>query len=153
MKNKYVTFIEFHLLAYCYILLANEISAWIIARLRNVYCNCCIELSAFTMFHLVFMHKKKLFYKTYPRQNELPTYWVKGDSIRYEKMAYLWQVSSILSNALFEKGTDSFSYIYLLEISILPTVEYYYDTPRIPHAFQSNLVLFAPATRYYNDNL
>lgn len=97
---------------------------------------------------------QKLFYETYPQNNEIATYLVAGNTMKHEKMAYLWHVSSMFSgvNALLE-STGSSHYTQMLENSILPMVECYYDTIRIPHAFQSYPTAFGHVDRYYDDNI
>ncbi|MDO4180131.1 MAG: glycoside hydrolase family 76 protein [Bacteroidales bacterium] len=97
---------------------------------------------------------QELFYETYPPTNEVITYKTNGETLEHEKMAYFWHMSSMFSgvNALLE-CTGSSRYIHLLENSILPMMECYYDTIRTPHAFQTYPTVFGRADRYYDDNI
>lgn len=94
-----------------------------------------------------------LFYETFPHNGEMVTYVVDGDTLKHEKMAYLWPTISLLSgvNALYQ-ATSSPEYLAMSENTLVPIVECYLDTLRQPRAFQSYPVTFGRADRYYDDN-
>lgn len=96
----------------------------------------------------------KLFYESYPQNHETVICRVNGDTVKHQKVSYLWPVSGLFSgvNALLQLTGDS-HYRKLLENDILPMVECYYDTLRVPEGFQSYPTLFGQADRYYDDNV
>lgn len=153
MKNKYVTLIGFLFT----VLLLHSSCRRNSSMDSRLFTECALQLLDST-FHFYYapscLYAQKLFYETYPRQNEPTTYLAEGDTMKHEKTAYLWHVSSMFSsvNALIE-CTGSSHYAHILENSILPVVECYYDTTRIPPAFQSYPTQFSRADRYYDDNI
>lgn len=94
-----------------------------------------------------------LFYETFPHSGEMMNYVVDGDTLKHEKMAYLWPTVAFLSgvNALY-RATDSPEYLDLMENTLVPIVECYQDTVRQPWGFQTYPVVFGRADRYYDDN-
>lgn len=96
---------------------------------------------------------RELFYETFPHRGENVTYVVEGDSLKHERVAYLWPTSSAVSglNALY-KATGAEEYKVKLEQTVVPIVECYYDMIRTPHAYQSYPTVFGQADRYYDDN-
>lgn len=96
----------------------------------------------------------KLFYELYPQSHETVICRVNGDTVKHQKVSYLWPVSGLVAgvNALLQLTDDS-HYRKLLENDILPMVECYYDTLRAPEGFQSYPTLFGQADRYYDDNV
>lgn len=83
---------------------------------------------------------RMLFYETYPHRGE-------------DRVAYLWATSSVFSgmNALY-KATSSEECLSVIEDMVLPMVECYHDTLRVPHGYQSYPVAYGASDRYYDDN-
>lgn len=78
---------------------------------------------------------------------------VDGDTLEHNKVAYLWATSSVFSgvNALFETTKD-LRYAEWLEETMLPIIECYWTSGRLPEGFQSYPFIFGYADRYYDDN-
>lgn len=96
-----------------------------------------------------------LFNENYPKQeNELVTYLAGSDTIRKNKVAYLWPTSGLFSaiNALL-RVTGNREYYKLLESVILPGLNQYCDTIRRPFCFQSYLSEAGYSDRFYDDNI
>jgi len=95
-----------------------------------------------------------LFHETYPKRNTTVSYLAGKDTVEYERVAYLWTSSGMLSgvNALLEATGDD-NYARLLESTVVPAIECYYDTTRAPRGFQSYPIVFGHFDRYYDDNM
>lgn len=97
-----------------------------------------------------------LFNETYPKNsNERITYLADGsDTVRGDKVAYLWPTSGLFSavNALLS-ATGNQRYGEMLEEMILPGLQCYYDTVRVPPCYQSYIVNAGCSDRYYDDNI
>ena len=95
----------------------------------------------------------KLFYETYPNSEEKVLYPVNGDTLKHQKVAYLWATSTIFSglNAVVKTTGNSF-YKEWLDRTMVPIVECYWDSVRIPKGYQTYPVAFGPDDRYYDDN-
>ncbi len=96
-----------------------------------------------------------LFNENYPKQeNELVTYLAGSDTVRKDKVAYLWPTSGLFSavNALL-KTTGDKKYGELLDSIILPGLSQYYDTIRQPFCYQSYLSEAGYSDRFYDDNI
>ena len=96
-----------------------------------------------------------LFNETYPKNNEKVTYLADdADTIRGDKVAYLWPTSGLFSavNALWS-ATGNQRYEAMLDELILPGLQCYYDTTRIPPCYQSYLANAGHSDRYYDDNI
>lgn len=96
-----------------------------------------------------------LFNENYPKQeNELVTYLADNDTVRKDKVAYLWPTSGLFSavNALL-KATGDKKYGKLLDSIILPGLSQYYDTVRKPFCYQSYLFEAGYSDRFYDDNI
>lgn len=68
--------------------------------------------------------------------------------------SYLWPYSGTLSavNALYE-ATDDDKYIQLLQDKVLPGLEEYFDTKRLPPAYASYINSARESDRFYDDNI
>lgn len=98
---------------------------------------------------------RNLFYETFPkRDNDLVTYLAGADTIRKNRVAYLWPTSGMFSalNALLETTGDQ-KYEQMIQSVILPGLECYYDSLRVPACYQSYLTESGKADRFYDDNL
>lgn len=98
---------------------------------------------------------RNLFYETFPkRDGDLVTYLAGADTIRKNRVAYLWPTSGMFSalNALLET-TGNQKYEQMIQSVILPGLECYYDSLRVPACYQSYLTESGKADRFYDDNL
>lgn len=98
---------------------------------------------------------RALFYETYPkRDGDLVTYLAGTDTIRKDRVAYLWPTSGMFSavNALW-KTTGDKKYEKMIHSVILPGLELYYDSLRTPNCYQSYLTESGKSDRFYDDNL
>jgi rhamnogalacturonyl hydrolase YesR len=96
-----------------------------------------------------------LFYETYPKRDaDLVTYLAGADTIRKNRVAYLWPTSGMFSalNAL-QKTTGDKKYENMIESVILPGLECYFDSLRVPGCYQSYLTESGKSDRFYDDNL
>lgn len=96
-----------------------------------------------------------LFYETYPKRDaDLVTYLAGADTIRKNRVAYLWPTSGMFSalNAL-QKTTGDKKYENMIESVILPGLECYFDSLRVPDCYQSYLTESGKSDRFYDDNL
>lgn len=96
-----------------------------------------------------------LFNETFPKQeNEMVSYLAGSDTVRKDKVAYLWPTSGLFSavNALL-KTTGDEKYKNLLQTVILPGLEQYVDTLRKPVCYQSYLSEAGYSDRFYDDNI
>lgn len=96
-----------------------------------------------------------LFYETYPKRDaDLVTYLAGADTIRKNRVAYLWPTSGMFSalNAL-QKTTGDKKYENMIESVILPGLECYFDSLRVPGCYQSYLTEGGKSDRFYDDNL
>lgn len=69
--------------------------------------------------------------------------------------SYLWPYSGTFSavNALIEANPDSKQHIQMLENSVLPGLEEYFDTKRNPTAYASYINTAPESDRFYDDNV
>lgn len=97
---------------------------------------------------------KTLFYETYPKRNSMMSYLVAGDTLEYQRGAYLSAASGMLSgvNTLLEV-TGGACYAHTLENTVLRAIKCYYDTTRTSHGFQLYSTVFRHTDRYYGDNM
>lgn len=83
------------------------------------------------------------------------TYLVDNEqNAKKNTFAYLWPYSGSLSavSALYENGKD-LKYLQLLENKVLPGLDMYYDTRRLPYAYASYINTVQKSDRYYDDNI
>lgn len=98
---------------------------------------------------------RNLFNETYPKQEHAMVSYLAGtDTVRKDKVAYLWPTSGLFSavNALLEVTGDN-KYKDVLQTTILPGLEQYYDTIRQPACYQSYLTEAGYSDRFYDDNI
>jgi predicted alpha-1,6-mannanase (GH76 family) len=96
-----------------------------------------------------------LFYEYYPyKPDNKASNQTGNNSITTRRVAYLWPVSGVFSgvNALF-KATGDNQYRLLLENTIMPGLEQYYDSLRKPACYQSYISSAGSSDRYYDDNV
>ena len=99
--------------------------------------------------------KVGLFNENYPKKDgDVVTYLADADTIRKDKVAYLWPTSGVFSavNALL-KATSDTSYAQLLDTCIIPGLHCYVDTTRLPVCYQSYLAEAGHSDRFYDDNI
>ncbi len=97
----------------------------------------------------------ELFNENYPqKEDQMVSYLAGADTVRKNKVAYLWPTSGLFSgvNALL-KATGDEKYRKILETVLLPGLECYYDTTRVPYCYQSYLVEAGHSDRFYDDNI
>lgn len=101
------------------------------------------------------VEKSNLFHETYPFSGEQKVdYLAKPDDVSGDKVAYLWPYSSVLSaNQALLKTEYRNLYLRILNNRILPGLESYYDTTRVPAAYQSYIKTQGASDRYYDDNI
>lgn len=106
-------------------------------------------------FHYYQVKGTHLFNENYPKkEGETVTYLAGADTVRKDKVAYLWPTSGLFSavNALL-KATGDARYATMLDTEILPGLECYYDTTRLPACYQSYLSESGHSDRFYDDNI
>lgn len=99
--------------------------------------------------------QKFLLNENFPNEaGEAVTYLASADSSVKSKVAYLWPTSGVFSgvNALL-KTTKNNRYATLLNDSIVPGIELYFDNTRTPFCYQSYLAGAGKSDRYYDDNV
>ena len=93
--------------------------------------------------------------ETYPyKADNKSTYLAGADTLTGRRVAYLWPTSGVFSgvNALL-KSTGDKQYRQMLETTILPGLEQYYDSLREPACYQSYITSAGKSDRYYDDNV
>lgn len=93
--------------------------------------------------------------ETYPYKSENKvSYLASADTITNRRVAYLWPTSGIFSgvNALL-KSTGEKEYFQLLETTVIPGLEQYFDSLRKPACYQSYITSSGKSDRYYDDNV
>lgn len=96
-----------------------------------------------------------LFYETYPNSEKAFTTFVDViDSIHNNRIAFMWSITGVFSavNSLISL-TGSNKYKSFLDDFILTGIKKYYDTIRVPHAYQSYILDAGKSDRFYDDNL
>ena len=96
-----------------------------------------------------------LFIETWPyNEDDKVTYLAGDDTVRGKRVAYLWPTSGLFSatNALL-KATGNKDYKDLLENTVLPGLEQYYDIDRRPACYQSYIKEAGKSDRFYDDNI
>lgn len=118
------------------------------------FSNCAIALLDTTLAYYK-VPDQSLFYETFPkRDGDLVTYLAGVDTIRKNRVAYLWPTSGMFSalNAIL-KTTGDKKYEGMIQSLILPGLECYFDSLRIPACYQSYLSESGKSDRFYDDNL
>lgn len=118
------------------------------------FSNCAIALLDTTLVYYK-VPEQNLFYETFPkRDGDLVTYLAGVDTIRKNRVAYLWPTSGMFSalNAIL-KTTGDKKYESMIHSLILPGLECYFDSLRTPACYQSYLTESGKSDRFYDDNL
>ena len=93
--------------------------------------------------------------ETYPYKSEQKvTYLASEDKVKDKRVAYLWPTSGVFSgvNALL-KTTGDKQYSKMLGTNVLPGLQQYYDSARIPACYQSYIFSVGESDRFYDDNV
>lgn len=99
--------------------------------------------------------RNHLLNETYPYKKENKVTYLAGeDTLKGRRVAYLWPTSGVFSgvNALL-KTTGDKQYRQLLETSILPGLQQYWDSVRKPACYQSYIFEAGKSDRFYDDNV
>ncbi len=97
-----------------------------------------------------------LLQETYPvNPNHKVSYLAEGSKqSQLQEVSFLWPYSGVLSGVVsLYKNTHDEKYLSLLEERILPGLETYYDSERLPAGYQSYPVFAGPSDRFYDDNV
>lgn len=97
----------------------------------------------------------RLLNETYPyKAEEKVTYLAGDDNVKGKRVAYLWPTSGVFSgvNALLNTTGDK-QYRKMLETTVLPGLQQYYDTTRKPACYQSYIFSAGKSDRFYDDNV
>jgi uncharacterized protein YyaL (SSP411 family) len=93
--------------------------------------------------------------ETYPyKAEEKVTYLAGEDHVKGKRVAYLWPTSGVFSgvNALLNATGDK-QYRKMLETTVLPGLQCYYDTTRKPACYQSYIFSAGKSDRFFDDNV
>lgn len=96
-----------------------------------------------------------LFHENYPsKDDDMVTYLAGEDTIRKNRVAYLWPTSGMFSavNALLRASDDN-RFKQMLDSMIIPGLECYWDSLRLPVCYQSYIAEAGYSDRFYDDNL
>ncbi len=100
--------------------------------------------------------KHGLLSETYPvNPRHRVNYLAEGTTQRQnQEVSFLWPYSGVFSGVVsMYKQTNNKKYLHLLEETILPGLEKYWDTGRRPAAYQSYPVFAGNSDRFYDDNV
>jgi len=107
------------------------------------------------IFSLYNAGNNHLLNETYPyKAEEKATYLAGEDKGKGKRVAYLWPTSGVFSgvNALL-KATEDKQYSKMLETTVLPGLQQYYDAVRTPACYQSYIFSAGESDRFYDDNV
>jgi hypothetical protein len=121
---------------------------------NNLYMNRCEQIltSIYTHYSI---KDSPLLKETYPLDADYKaTYLASDDKQSHNQYSYLWPYSGTFSavNAL-TFTTAGKAYRHLLDKRVLPGLEKYFDTKRIPYAYSSYITDAKPSDRFYDDNI
>lgn len=140
----------------CMVILAGILSSGVVCQAKPENRNLSRALTTLKqIFSLYDAGHDHLFNETYPYKGENKVTYLAGeDKVKGKRVAYLWPTSGVFSgvNALLET-TGSKQYRNMLETSILPGLQQYYDTVRSPACYQSYIFSNGKSDRYYDDNV
>ena len=96
-----------------------------------------------------------LFNETFPNKTDNKVSYLAGnDTITGLRVAYLWPTSGVFSGVNAMMGTTGRrKYLKILERDILPGLEQYFDSVRVPPCYQSYITIAGKSDRYYDDNV
>lgn len=82
------------------------------------------------------------------------SYLAGGDTVKTERVAYLWPTSGVYSaaNALY-RATNDKKYLKLINDKVMPGLFQYFYTIRKPACYQSYISKAGLSDRYYDDNI
>ncbi len=107
------------------------------------------------IFSLYKTGRDHLLIETYPYKSDNKAGYLAGDdTLAGRRVAYLWPTSGVFSgvNALL-KATGDKQYRQMLDKTVLPGLEQYYDSLRKPACYQSYITSAGKSDRYYDDNV
>lgn len=107
------------------------------------------------IFSLYKTGRDHLLIETYPYKSDNKAKYLAGDdTLAGQRVAYLWPTSGVFSgvNALL-KATGDKQYRQMLDKTVLPGLEQYYDSMRKPTCYQSYITSVSKSDRYYDDNV
>ena len=111
--------------------------------LDSLYLNYSVDNSSLLRENYPFDEQHTLTYLASEEQANIPN-----------QFSYLWPYSGTFSavNALFEATHDK-KYKKLLDSRVLPGLEEYFDTQRVPNAYSSYIRTAPASDRFYDDNV
>ena len=111
--------------------------------LDSLYLNYSVDNSSLLRENYPFDEQHTVTYLASEEQANIPN-----------QFSYLWPYSGTFSavNALFEATHDK-KYKKLLDSRVLPGLEEYFDTQRVPNAYSSYIRTAPASDRFYNDNV
>lgn len=111
--------------------------------LDSLYLNYSIDNSSLLRENYPFDEQHTVTYLASEEQANIPN-----------QFSYLWPYSGTFSavNALFEATHDK-KYKKLLDSQVLPGLEEYFDTQRVPNAYSSYIRTAPASDRFYDDNV
>lgn len=111
--------------------------------LDSLYLNYSVDNSSLLRENYPFDEQHTVTYLTSEEQANIPN-----------QFSYLWPYSGTFSavNALFEATHDK-KYKKLLDSRVLPGLEEYFDTQRVPNAYSSYIRTAPASDRFYDDNV
>lgn len=94
-----------------------------------------------------------LFSENYPADSSAKLDYLQGDKVKVRRVSFLWPFSGMMSatNALMHIPSVKNKYRGYLD-SLVPGMEQYKDTSRMPTGYQAYPVVFEHSDRYYDDN-
>lgn len=111
--------------------------------LDSLYLNYSVDNSSLLRENYPFDEQHTVTYLASEKQANIPN-----------QFSYLWPYSGTFSavNALFEATHDK-KYKKLLDSRVLPGLEEYFDTQRVPNAYSSYIRTAPASDRFYDDNV
>lgn len=111
--------------------------------LDSLYLNYSVDNSSLLRENYPFDEQHTVTYLASEEQANIPN-----------QFSYLWPYSGTFSavNALFEATHDK-KYKKLLDSRVLPGLEEYFDTQRVPNAYSSYIRTAPASDRFYDDNV
>lgn len=92
-----------------------------------------------------------LFSEYYPASPEIDLDYFDDGTHQAQECSFLWPLSGLTSSAIYLADYDADTYMPYLEKSI-EALEHYYDTSRVPFAYQAYPVEYDKVDRYFDDN-
>ena len=130
-----------------------------IEKNSHVYSESSLDIADSILYNILDLYNVPeygLLTETYPlNPNHQVSYLAEGTIQRKEQeVSFLWPYSGIISGVIsLYKETNDNKYLSLLEQRLLPGLELYWDTTRIPFSYQSYPVFAGHSDRFYDDNV